>query len=195
LTAYVATLLLAVAAPPKDPITDEMRQALDRANKVHNGMDRKTIDEAVEELHREIVKHDPAVFVPLAVRHLLLLAPKDTRTRAVLRRALAGGWIEEPLARAFLIEAGDTPGPHVAVLIKCLDSDNAKVRSRAMNALGACREHGASALPRLKQVVEKAKADPSDYRRAYNSTQEVPEHVQAHRAITRIEAALAERPK
>ena len=68
---------------PKDPFTDEMRQALSRIDKVHEGMDQTEIDNAVEALHREIGRHDPKVFVPEAIRHLMRLAP---RARARPRR-------------------------------------------------------------------------------------------------------------
>jgi hypothetical protein len=92
-----AALLLIIAAaaiadegspPRKDPLTAEMRDVLVRANKVHNKMDRKEIDDAVEALHAEIARQPSEVFVPLAVPHLLRLAPKDTKTRVVLRQAL-----------------------------------------------------------------------------------------------------------
>lgn len=133
--------------PRKDPITPGMRKALGQINQIHTRMDQKRIDDAVEALHKEIGIQDPKVFVPLAIDHLLRLAPKDTRTRILLRRALARGWLEEQMARAFLVQAGDTPGPHIKQLMKDMESNNAKIRARAMVALGACGKAGPRHFP------------------------------------------------
>jgi len=65
-------------AAAADPITAGMRAALGKANAAHTGMDRKAIDDAVAQLHREIGRSEPKVFVPLAVPHLMRLAPHDT---------------------------------------------------------------------------------------------------------------------
>src|SRR5437764_9135215 len=108
-------------APAEKPLTAEMRQALERINKLHGGMNQKDIDDAVGALHREIARHDPRAFVPLAVPHLIRLAPRDTQTRVLLRKALARGWLEEQATRAYLVQAGDTPGPHIRPLVKALD--------------------------------------------------------------------------
>ncbi len=192
LLSLVVGTLRGETPPPvkKDPITSEMRAVLARVNQVHQGLPQKEIDDAIEALHREMARADPGVFVPLAVPHLLRLVPTDTRTRAVLRDALAKGWLEPQLAHAFLVQAGDAPEPHIQALRKDLESKDAKVRARAMSALGACGKAAAAALPQLRKVVENAKADPDDYRRDYTLADLVPEHVHAHWAIQQIEAAL-----
>jgi hypothetical protein len=180
---------LQATQPKTDPITPQMREALARVNKVHAGMDRKAIDDAVGALHEEIARQEPEVFVPLAVPHLMRLAPQDTQTRAVLRRALAKGWIAEELARTYLVQAGDAPGPHIKHLIEAMEDKDPKVRVRAIEALGGCGTAAAPALPRLRQLVKDAKADPADFSRAYTSVDEAPVHVRAHWAILVIEAA------
>jgi hypothetical protein len=178
------------AAPAADPITAEMRAALTKANAVHDRMDWKVVDDAVTELHREIARHDPKVFVPLAVPHLMRLAPRDTATRVLLRKALAEGWLDEFAARTYLVQAGDTPGPHVTALIQAVGGPDRKARRAALNALRGVGAAGADALPALRKLVDDAKADPADYRRAYTARDEVPDHVLAYWAITRIEADL-----
>lgn len=50
----------------------------------------------------------------------------------------------------------------------------------------------APALPKLRQVIKKANADPADFRRAYQPGK-APEHVHAHTAMNLIEAALKKR--
>jgi hypothetical protein len=178
--------------PPRsagDPITPQMRQSLQRIGKIHGGMDQETIDAAVESLHGDISRYDPKVFVPLAVPYLLRLAPRDTQTRLLLRRALANGWMEEEFTRACLVQAGDTPGPHIRALMKALDDPDAKVRMRAAHALGATGAAGAPALPKLRAMVARAKADPTDFDRAYTLRDQMPEHVVAHVAIQQIESA------
>jgi hypothetical protein len=172
-----------------------MRVALERISKINKGSEQKKIDEAVEHLFKlfEIARLDLKVFVPLAAPHLVRLAPKDLRTRTLLRQALEQGWIEEQLARAFLIQAGDPPEPHIKLLVKDLESDDVKVRTRAINALGACGIAAEPALPKLRQIVKDAKADPNDYSRAFTAIDEAPEHVRAFWAITIIEAALPKR--
>jgi hypothetical protein len=179
---------------PESEITAEMRAALERINKIKKGSEQKEIDEAVEALNKEIARLNPKVFVPLAVPHLLRLAPKDTRTRALLRQALEKGWIEEQLARAFLVQAGDPPEPHIKQLVKELDGADSKIRTRAINALSACGAAAEPALPKLREIVKNAKADPNDYSRAFTSRDEAPEHVRAHWAIRIIEAALSPTP-
>ncbi|MEI6808732.1 MAG: hypothetical protein WCN95_08415 [bacterium] len=178
------------AAPSResDPITAEMREALGRINRIHSGMDQRVIDEAVEALHGEIERHKAEVFVGLAVPHLMCLAPKDTRTRILLRRAMAKHWIDEDSARAWLVLAGDPPQPHIDALIQALERPTPQGRARAMEALRACGAYGKPALPKLRKVIESAKADPRDFDRAYMVTQEVPEHVLAHWAILAIGA-------
>jgi hypothetical protein len=195
-----ATFLVAVgvrgAETPEsaqDPITGEMRHALGRINKVHNAMDQKDIDEAVEALHGEIARHEPTVFLPLAIPHLMRLAPRDTQTRVLLRRALARSWLQEEIVRAYLVKAGDAPGPHIKALVKALDDTDPKVRTRAAKALGATGAAGAAALPKLREIVAKARADPSDYRRAYTLSHPMPEHIIAHDAILEIESVLGRR--
>ncbi len=185
----------APSAPQKDPLTPDMRTALAKINKIHGGMERETIDEAVAEFHRVIAKSDPKVFVQFAVPHLMRLAPKDIQTRQLLRKALVNGWMDEFLLRAFLIQAGDEPGPHLRAMIKALDSKDAKTRRSALQALPAVGKEGSDALPKLRDIVTKAKADPSDYVRDYTIVDAVPEHVLAHWAITRIEAAIDEAKK
>jgi hypothetical protein len=167
-----------------------MRAALVKANEVHNKMDQKVIDDAVEALHVEIARQPSEVFVPLAAPHLLRLAPRDTRTRVLLRQVLEKGWMEEALTRAFLVQAGDTPGPHVKWLTEVLDAKDPKVRIRAMGGLSACGAAAAPALPKLREIIKAANPDPNDFRRAYTLTDEVPEHVHANWAILRIEAAM-----
>jgi hypothetical protein len=173
---------------PKSEITSEMRVALERINTIKKGSEQQVIDEAVDALNKEIARLDPKVFVPLAAPHLLRLAPKDSRTRALLRQALEKGWIEEQLTRAFLIQAGDNPEPHIKQLVKDLESVDAKVRSRAINAIGGCGAAASPALPKLREIVKKAKADPNDFSRAFTCLDEVPEHIRAFWAITIIEA-------
>jgi hypothetical protein len=174
----------------KSPLTDEMRRALARIAKVHEGMDQELIDEAVEALHRDIARYDPKAFIPLAISDLMRLAPRDTQTRALLRRALANGWLPAELARALLIKAGDTPGPHVKALIKAIDDRDPAVRAGAVEMVGGLHAAGAEALPKLRRIMADAKADPNDYVRAYSSTTEMPLHVRAFFAIARIESAL-----
>lgn len=200
----IASLVIASATgvvqsgdPPakKDPITPIMREILARVNKIHDRMKRSDIDAAIDALHQEIKREDPAVFVPLALPHLLRLAPNDPRTRIVLRQALAKGWIEEQLARAFLIQAGDDPSPHIKRLLKDLDSKDGRVRARAMTALGACGDAAEAALLKLRRMANKADADPSDFVRDYALDQDVPEPVRARWAVSSIEAGLAEHKK
>jgi hypothetical protein len=192
-------LLLVLAVPAlatgeeksfQDRITPEMRTTLTKVNAIHNLRDQATIDDAVEELHRLIAKSDPEIIVPLAVPHLLRLAPRDTQTRAVLRQAVANGWLEESLAHAFLVQAGDTPGPHIDALLKLVDSEKAETRSRALLALGACGKHAEPALTKLRNIIATAKVNPDDYRRDYMLGEQVPDYVNAHTAILQIEAAL-----
>ncbi len=174
-------------------MTAEMRQVLERVNKVHAGMAQKDIDEAVQALHREIARHDPKVLVPLAIHQLMRLVPRDTQTRVLLRQALAKGWLEAHATRASLVQAGDTPGPHIRALLKALDDKDPRVRIRAVKALGDTGAAGAEALPKLRKIVAKARADPADYDRAYTPRNPMPELVVAHHAILRIEAALRDR--
>ncbi len=182
-------------APPAqpDPITAAMRDALAKINKVHAGMEQKAIDDAVVELHREIARQDSKVFVPLAVPHLMRLAPHDTATRVLLRKALAEGWLGEFAARMYLVQAGDTPGPHVEAMLKAVGGTDQKARRAAIEALRGVGVAAADALPKLRGIIEAAKADPSDYRRAYTLQDEVPEHVLAYWAVIAIEAALKDR--
>jgi hypothetical protein len=177
----------------KSEITSEMRVALEQINKINKGSEQKKIDKAVDVLYKEIARLDSKVFVPLAVPHLLRLAPKDTRTRALLQQSLKKGWIEEQLARAFLVQVGDPPEPHIKQLVKDIESVDVKIRSRAINAIGSCGAAASPALPRLRQIVKNAKADPNDYSRAFTCIDEVPEHVRAFWAIRIIEAALPKR--
>jgi hypothetical protein len=183
--------LAAEKAVKGDPITAEMRAALGRASRAHAGMDRKALDEAIEDLHREIAKHDAKVFVPLAIPCLMALAPKESRTRTVLRKALAGGWLAEPTARALLVQAGDTPGPHVKAMLKALAAKEATVRRAALEAARGFGAEGEELLPALRKILADSKGDPNDFRRAYASTRDVPEHVLASWAIQGIEAARA----
>jgi hypothetical protein len=188
----VQTTLLAVLlfSPIADPITPDMRAALGRANKP--GMERKAKDEAVEDLHREIGKN-PKVFVPLAIPPLMQLAPQDTRTRNLLRDALEKGWLEKYHAHLLLVRAGDDPGPHIKVLIDGLD--DAKTRKTAVDMIGGLGAEGKDTLPKLKMMLADAKADPSDFSRAYTATDDAPEHVHVYWAIIRIEAALTNAKK
>jgi hypothetical protein len=188
---YILAVIVAGAASPWiDPITAEMRASLGRINAVHSGMTRKAVADAVDRFHRDIARIDSGLFVFMAVPHLMRLAPRDARTRALIHRAMAKGWIEEELCRAFLVQSGDGIAENVKALIKGLDARDVKKRKRAMVALGACSKAGAPALPRLREIIRKAKADPSDYRRAYTLADEVPEHVRAHWAASVIEAAI-----
>jgi hypothetical protein len=188
--ALVALLSSVPITPSKDPITPEMLAALGRINSIHLGMDRKTVDEAVEDLHREIAKHDPKVFVPLIIPQLLNLVPQDTQTRILLRRALSEGWLDEYHARVLLVRAGDTPDPHVKVLLKALDNPDAKKRRIALQMVGGLGAEGREAVSKLKKIIADAKADPSDYSRDFTSTDEVPNHVLAYWSMIQIEAAL-----
>jgi hypothetical protein len=108
----------------------------------------------------------------------------------LLRKALADGWLDEFVARMYLVQAGDTPGTHVAALLKAVGSADRKARRAALGALGGVGAAGADALPVLRAIVDDAKADPADFHRAYTIRDEVPDHVLAHRAITRIEEDL-----
>ncbi len=173
--------------PAKDPITTEMREALSRMNQIHSGMEQQAIDDAVTALHVEIARHDPKVFVHYAIPHLIRMAPRDTQTRVLLRRALANGWIEPHYARGFLVQAGDNPQPHVKALMKELADKEAAVRGRAMTGLAMCGPAAAAALPALRKIVSDAKAPREDFRRAYTLTSGAPEHVRAHWAIGSIE--------
>jgi hypothetical protein len=177
----------------KDPITASMREALARINKVHGGMSAKVIDEAVEAFHKEVARQDPKVFVPLAVPHLMRLAPHDTQTRILLRKALDKGWLDEDLARMYLVQSGDTPAPHIQALDKGLEVADRKARIRAIRALGGCGALAEPALPKLRDIVAKANAPKEDYRRAYTSADKVPEHVHADWAIKSIESAIEKR--
>ena len=94
MTLRTAGFLTTVIVTAADPITPGMRAALARIDTVHAGVDRTTID-AVEDLHRELATQDPKVFAPLVVRRLMRLAPQDTQTRALLRKARAEKWLEE----------------------------------------------------------------------------------------------------
>ncbi len=181
--------VIGVGPPWRDPITAGMREALGHANKVHNLMPVKVVDDAVDALHRAIARENPGVFVPMAISHLIRLAPKDVRTRVLLREALAKGWMEPGLTRGLLVRAGDDSGPHVKALMKGLEGD-AKARRDAIQGLGVCGAAAAPALPMLRGIVEKAKAPADDYRRAYTLSDEVPDHVRAHWAIGRIEAGM-----
>jgi hypothetical protein len=174
--------------PAKDPITAEMREALASINKIHNLMEQQTIDDAVTAFHAEIARHDPKVFVHFAVPHLIRLAPRDTQTRTLLRRALTNGWLEPHYARGYLVQAGDNPEPHVKVLMKELADKDAAVRARAITGLAMCGPAAAAALPALRKIVSDAKAPADDFRRAYTLTTGAPEHVRAHWAIGSIEA-------
>jgi hypothetical protein len=173
----------------KDPITAEMREALRRINEVHSGMPQQAIDEAVTAFHAEIARHDPKVFVELAVPHLIRLAPRDTQTRELLRRALANGWLAAHYARGFLVQAGDNPEPHVKALMRELADKDAAVRARAITGLAICGPAAKAALPPLRKIVSDAKAPRDDFRRAYTFTDPAPEHVRAHWAIGAIEKA------
>lgn len=182
----------AIAPRKADPITAEMREALSRINQIHNGMEQRVIDNAVDALHSDIARLSPEVFVPMAIPHLMRLAPKETRTRILLRQAMAKHWIDEDLARAWLVLAGDPPQPHINALIQALERLTPQGRAKAIEGLEACGAYGRPALPRLRKMVENAKADPRDFERAYRSTQEMPEHVLAHVAIRVIEADIRE---
>lgn len=183
---------------PADPITAEMRAALAEANPVHTGMDRKAIDDAVAQLHREIAKHDPKVFVPLAVPHLMRLAPHDTATRVLLRKALADGWLDESTARMYLVQAGDPPKPHIAAMLKAVGGNDPKARRAALTALRGVGAAGADALPALRKFVIDAKAPQTDFERDYTLRNPAPDHILAWWAVNAIEAAVkgaAAKPK
>lgn len=173
--------------PAQNPLTAEMREALRRINEIHSGMEKRAIDEAVTAFHAEIARHDPKVFVQYAVPHLIRLAPRDTQTRVLLRRALADGWMEPHYVRGYLVQAGDNPEPHVKTLMKELADKDADVRARAITGLAMCGPAAAAALPALRKIVSDAKAPPEDFRRAYTLTSGAPEHVRAHWAIGSIE--------
>jgi hypothetical protein len=175
-------------APADEPVTDAMRAALEKVRKAHAGMERKAVDEAVTELHREVGRHDPRVFVPLAVPHLMRLAPHDTATRVLLRKALAEKWLDEFPARMYLVQSGDSPGPHLEAMLEAVGGSDRQARRAALAALAGVGTAGADALPALRDIIDRAKADPADYRRAYTAGQEVPDHVLARLAIDRIEA-------
>ena len=188
-----ATFLTAAIVTAADPITPGMRAALARIDTAHAGMDRETIDDALEDLHRELAKQDPKVFAPLVVHHLMRLAPQDTQTRVLLRKALAEKWLEELPARALLVRAGDTPGPHVEVLLKALDAPDAKTRRTAIREVEGLGVQGRAVRPKVKKTIEDAKADPSDFLRAFRTVDAAPDHVLAYWAGLRIEAELKAR--
>jgi hypothetical protein len=187
--------LAAAPAPPKLPstYTPSLRAALGRAYKVVDRKDRPAVEAAVAGLLAEVPKHDPRFVVQAIVADLMRLAPSDARTRRLLHDALKHGWLEPSLARAFLVQSGEDARPHVAALLKALDSPDASARRGALRALAHCGEKAEAALPRLRRIVRDAKAPPSDYRRAFTIRQEVPEHVLAHMALTRIEYLLGEK--
>ncbi len=119
--------------------------------------------------------------------------PGGRVTFVTTRRAPVHGWLEPSLACAFLVEPGEDARPHVAALLKTLDSPDASARRGALRALAHGGAKAEAALPRLRRIVRDAKAPPSDYRRAFTVRQEVPEHVLAHWALTRIEYLLREK--
>jgi len=197
---YLTDFIDPVPAAPKpaDPLTPGMRAALAKANAVHTGMDRKTIDDAVAQLHQAIGRDDPKVFVPPAVPHLIRLAPYDTATRVLLRKALADGWLGEFAARMYLVQAGDPPGPHIAAMLKAVGGNDPKARRAALTALRGVGAAGADALPALRKFVIDAKAPQTDFQRDYTLRSPAPDHVLAYWADNAISAAIkdaAAKPK
>jgi hypothetical protein len=118
-------------------------------------MDREAIDDAVTELHQELARSDLKRLVPLAVPHLIRLAPRDTATRMLLRKALANGWLDEFVARMYLVQAGDTPGTHVAALLKAVGSADRPFRSLGSKVVRPFHSAVRAAAPRptLPQLV------------------------------------------
>src|SRR5690349_11323496 len=115
-TRYVLTIValletasagaIAHAGVPANAITPDVRKSLARINAIHSGMKPVAIAEAVTALHADIARLDPRGFVPLAVPHLMRLAPRDPRTVALLHKALDKGWLDPYLARTFLVAVG-----------------------------------------------------------------------------------------
>ena len=183
------------AAPPApaDALTPAMRQANAAIHKIHTGMDRKTIDDAVAALWDDIRQFDSKAFFRLALPHLMRLAPQDTMTRRLLRSARDKGWIGRVEAHGLLVQAGDTPGPHIDALLEALNSDAIQTRSEAIDALSGCGPAAKKALPRLRAIANSADARPEDLHRAYTIRDEAPEHVRARWAIWQIDKDSADR--
>lgn len=175
---------------PTQAITPEMRKALVRFRKVHPGMEKDTLDKAVDDLFAEFAKHDPTVFVPLVVNDMIRLAPRDRRTVFVLRRSLQAGWIPPALGHGLLVQVGDSPEKHVKWLIRELQSPNTARRIEAIRALSTCGAAARDAVPYLEKIMRASRAPPEDYKRAYNWSFPMPEHVHAYYAIKAITNAL-----
>ena len=174
----------------RSAITSAMREALARIHRIHSGSDQKVMESALAEFHKEISKHDPRVFVRLAVPHLMRLEPRSSQTRALLSRALSEGWLGEYYARAMLVQAGAEAGPHIEAMVDGLDASDRSKRIDAIRLLGACGAKAKHSLPHLRAIVKRANAPREDFQRAYNVDSPAPEHVQAHWAVRRIETSL-----
>jgi HEAT repeat protein len=172
----------------EDPFTPEMRQSLAKINKVHAGMKKEAIDAALDELYKDLKRVEPKIFVAAAIGALMRVAPKDPRTRKVLRDGLANGWLEPNLAHAMLVKAGDDPELHIKALIENIGAADAKTRRAALRAIGDCGPRAKEALPVLRKIIDDANAPASDYQRAFQRIDDVPEHVLAYWAKTLIEA-------
>ena len=176
-------------------ITPEMQEALARLRKVHPGMEKDTLDSAVDDLFAEFAKHDPTVFVPLVVNDMIRLAPRDRRTVFVLRRSLQAGWIPPALGHGLLVQVGDSPEEHVQWLIRELQSPNTARRIEAIRALSICGAPAKDAIPYLEKIMRTSAARPEDYVRDYTLTAPMPEHVHAYNAIRAINKALESQEK
>ncbi len=172
-----------------DALTLEMRQASAAIHRVHSGMDRKTIDDAVSALRDHIRKFDSPAFLRLVLPDLMRLAPREIPTRRLLRTARDKGWIDGLQARGLLVRAGDTAAPHIKALLAALKSDEKATRLRAIKALAICGPAAKKALPELRAIANAPDAKPEDFARAYTATHEAPEHVRARWAIWQIEPA------
>jgi len=173
-----------------DPFTPEMREAYQQIHKIHNGMDKITINAAVDRLFQEIKIHNPKVFVPMVLEDIMRLAPKDKRTISLLYQCLQEGWLTPTCVHSCLARAGEPPKEHIDYLILQLDNKNRMQRIAAISAIGMCGAKAKDALPRLEKIVQQSNAPPEDYVRDYTSTLTMPEHVHAKNAINRIKQDL-----
>jgi hypothetical protein len=173
-----------------DPFTPEMRVAYQRIHTIHNGMDKKTINAAVDQLFNAIDKYEPEVFVPLVMEDLMRLAPKDKRTISLLHQCLEEGWLTPTDAHSCLVQVGEPAKEHIDYLISQLDSPDTSKRIAAIGALGMCGAKAEAALPRLEKIVLQSNAPQEDYVKDYSIKHPMPEHVHAKIACDRIKRDL-----
>ena len=172
--------------------TPAMKKAFDSVRAVHTGMDQETIGDVVHALHREVAQHDPEIFVPTAIAHLMRLAPEDTNTRALLRKALEKKWLGEYEARALLVVSGDDPDKHLNRIIAALDDDERAVRIRAMRSARNCGTRAKAAIPKLRNIVERSGENPDGYIRIYPTMLHTPDFSHAMWALLAIDPKVVE---